>query len=607
MKRTPLYVAGCFAWLHEAEESSVAQSEPCVGVVLCPAFAQEEMCTHYGLMALADELAAKGLPTLRFDYRGTGDSVAAELSLAGFIADAQRAADYLRAKCGLGSVAFAGVRMGATIAFHAARSYGATGGLVLLAPPLSGAAFLRETRAAAIMNSSLSQLDPVPAAGSGLPLNTNGFHWPASLQKEIASEDLTRLPAPSVPTLLLSARTDRRAAKLVEAWRADGACVEEQPFAEYETWVQDPTTSTVPQGTFVTVSDWLSDLRSESRSESQGYVVRPALNSATELTASTFREEPIRFGADDVLFGVLCRPRSSDVAPVAALLLHEGSSTHIGNGGAYVTLARQLAAAGIASLRMDLTGIGDCPAGDNSRHPHYDPQRIDEALLGVDVLEQSGFPKCVVFGLCAGAYTALHVSLGDERVVGSSIVNLQKFIWHYGDDIRVALHGSKRSLKAYVRAMGNRAEWRRTLSGKADVRGVARALVRRNAVRVAHAVRSLLPTSPESEIAVVHGWMRELSARHVHTTLLFSADDPGLAEFWMKFGRKGRRVRAFSPASFVLLPRADHHLNASDARRRYHELALTAMQAVIAEHAPARTYIAPAKAAVAESRTAQLV
>ena len=38
---------------------------------------------------------------------------------------------------------------------------------------------------------------------------------------------------------------------------------------------------------------------------------------------------------------MLCAPSERAAAPVAALLLHEGSTHHIGNGRAYVALARQ--------------------------------------------------------------------------------------------------------------------------------------------------------------------------------------------------------------------------------------------------------------------------
>jgi pimeloyl-ACP methyl ester carboxylesterase len=578
MTMTPIYFDGCFGWLHAGP--AVDEGGKAVGVVVCPAFGQEEICTHYGLMAFADTMAAQGMPTVRFDYRGTGDSCSAEVSFAGMVADAGRAVAYLRQECGVGTVVLAGVRLGTAVALHAAGELTGVGAVVLMAPTSSGQAYMRETRAAAKV-SSLSRLDPVPTLESGDPLNTNGFHWTGALQQEIAAIDFKAVAAPAMPVLLMPGREDRRTAALLAAWREEGhAQVTELAFTGYEKWMQDPTTSTTPVESFAAITDWLNGLKLDAGAGADETRVKV---SAT-LAGDGFVEEPIRFGAGDVVFGVLCRPREREAAPVAALLLHEGSSHHIGDGGAYVVLARRLAEEGIASLRMDLTGMGDSPAGDNPRHPHYDPERIVEGIAGIELLEQRGFGQVVVFGLCSGAYTALQVTLMDERVVGNVIANLQKFIWHYGDDIRVTERNNKRSFKAYMRAVGHSGEWRRALAGNADLKGILRVLTRRTAKQAYHAVRGLLPPAAGSETARVYQQMRALAARRVQTNLLFGDDDPGLAEMWIRFGRKARRLAAYAPARMLLLPHADHHFNGTAARRRYYELASSIMKTAIAEH-----------------------
>jgi pimeloyl-ACP methyl ester carboxylesterase len=199
---------------------------------------------------------------------------------------------------------------------------------------------------------------------------------------------------------------------------------------------------------------------------------------------------------ENAVFGVLCRPSGVAASPVAALLVHEGSTHSIGNGRAYVALARRLAREGYASLRFDLTGTGDSPAHGNTRNPHYDPERIAECVAGLDLLEREGFPKAVALGLCAGAYTAQELTLADRRVVGNVLINLQKFVWHYGDDIRVAVRDNKRTFKAYLRAMRNKGEWKRALSGGADFTGIARVLTKRVIARLRHGIVSLFPRRP---------------------------------------------------------------------------------------------------------------
>lgn len=572
---TPLYLDDCFGWLHDADAAGARR----LGVVLCPAFAQEEVCTHYGLMALAERLAAAGMPTVRFDYRGTGDSVAFDPSVASMTADIARAVACLRQQSGVGPVVLVGVRLGAALAWQAADGIDGIAAMVMIAPVSSGRAFIRETRASASV-ASLSGLEPVPPIDGDLPMIANGFRWSAKLQRELAAIDLSTAPAPKWPTLILPGRADRRAGTLAAAWRQGGAAVTEHPFPDYDGWMQDPTTNETPHASFAAITEWLEQLPVTPF----GQTPTVPVVMADRLTIGPTVETPVRFGQDGALFGILARPAHGPAAPVAALLIHEGSTHHIGNGGAYVTLARSLAAAGIASLRMDLTGMGDSPAGDNPRHPHYDPERIAEGVAGVETLDRLGFPRCVVFGLCSGAHTALQVTLADTRVAGAMMLNLQKFIWHYGDDIRVATRDNKRSLKGYLRAMRNPGEWRRALAGDADLTGIARVLTKRAIARMRHTIGGLLPPAPGSERARVREHLRDLAERGVHTLLVFGDEDPGLAEMWTQFGHRARRLAAFAPARMIVLDRTDHHFNGQEARRRQHALALELMATVIGEH-----------------------
>ena len=594
MVMRPLYLDDRFAWLHTPPGGIAPGAR---GVVLCPAFGQEEVCTHYGLMALADQLAARGMIVARFDYAGTGDSVDTPLTVAGLVEDAQRAAALLRRE-GAVDITLAGVRLGAAIALTVATATPDLSALVLLAPVLSGQAFLRETRAGASV-ASLSGLDPVPPIDGEVPLNTNGFHWPPAFQQEINALDLSNAPAPTVPVLTVPARGDRRVAKIVQRWQDAGATISDIPFLDYEEWMQDPTTNQNPVATFDCVTDWLARIPHTTPAAAPLPRTDGAPAIRDTLATDRFVEEPLRFGQDGALFGVLCRPATGAAAPIAALLLHEGSTHHIGNGRAYVRLARRLAEAGYASLRMDLTGMGDSPAGDNPRHPHYDPERIVEGVAGMDRLAALGFRHAMTFGLCSGAHTALQVVLVDERIVGGVSLNLQKFIWHYGDDIRVATRDNKRSLKGYLRAMRNAGEWRRALSGKADLTGIARVLLKRAVIRTRHTITGLFPPAPGSETAQVRAQLRTLSQRRAHVHLVFSDEDPGLAEIAMQFGRGARRLAHYPPLRLTLLREADHHFNGSSVRRRYMDLVVGAMDAVVADHGaglPPVTFATPAGA-----------
>ena len=57
----------CFGWFHPAAGNKA--------VLLCGALGYEGFCAHHPWRILADQLQAAGLPALRFDYQGTGDSL----------------------------------------------------------------------------------------------------------------------------------------------------------------------------------------------------------------------------------------------------------------------------------------------------------------------------------------------------------------------------------------------------------------------------------------------------------------------------------------------------------------------------------------------------
>ncbi len=586
--RRPFFFDGRFGWLHMPAGGA---GRGRLGVLLCGALAQEEVCSRHGLLLLADGLAAAGIPTLRFDWRGAGDSADGAVRFAGMVEDVRLGMAALVQEAGVAAVALVGLRIGAAAAIVAAGDAGGLAGIGLLAPVLSGQAFLRETRASASV-APLALLDPVPKAGAG-PLNANGFRWEAAFQQDLAALDLTATALPAVPVLALTQPGDKRAPALVARLAADAAPVAAYPFADYPAYMRDPTTHETPAASWQRVIDWAAGLAVPAAS------ITPAVPVAVADTyvADGYEEVPCCFGPDARVFGMLCRPAAGAVAGVAALLLHEGSTHHIGNGRAYVALARRLAAGGIASIRIDPTGTGDSRSDGSGRNAHYDLERLGEISAGIDVLSTIGVGRAVSFGLCSGAYTAYQAALADERIVGVVATNIQKFVWHYGDDIRVAPGGTmKRTMRSYLRSMRNPGEWKRALSGNADLVGIARVLLARGAKRAADAVRSLLPPRPGSEIAIVRDEMARLTARRAHLHLVLSDEDPGLGEIALHFGANGRRLRAHPRAHLHVLPRADHHFNGWDVRGRFLALAERAMRAAAAEHGEQPATLAEAAA-----------
>lgn len=148
-------------------------------VVLCYPFGQEYMRAHRAFRQIASLVTRFGLPVLRFDYYGTGDSPGwgDETSLNGWIDDIRAAMGEARRRSGAPLVRLAGLRLGAAAAALASQGSEEVERLVLWDPVVRGGAFLEEIAE-----------DGVTKVGSTWWMN--GFPLSQQLRKEIDAVDL---------------------------------------------------------------------------------------------------------------------------------------------------------------------------------------------------------------------------------------------------------------------------------------------------------------------------------------------------------------------------------------------------------------------------------
>jgi pimeloyl-ACP methyl ester carboxylesterase len=94
-----------------------------LGVLIVPPFGFEEVCCYRPLRLLARTFALAGMPTLRFDLPGAGDSSGEPLDpglLEQWILSVDAAAAELRQVSGVEQVAAVGIHLGAMLAAVAA-------------------------------------------------------------------------------------------------------------------------------------------------------------------------------------------------------------------------------------------------------------------------------------------------------------------------------------------------------------------------------------------------------------------------------------------------------------------------------------------------------
>ncbi|HEV2622957.1 MAG TPA: alpha/beta fold hydrolase [Frateuria sp.] len=111
-----------------------------VGMLLCPPVGQALVRTHRVYRQLAAGMAARGIPALRFDYRGSGDSAGDSVALdwQQCLDDIRSAAAELRVRSGCAMVVGFGAQLGGALALAAAPAAGLAQ-LILWDPVLDGA------------------------------------------------------------------------------------------------------------------------------------------------------------------------------------------------------------------------------------------------------------------------------------------------------------------------------------------------------------------------------------------------------------------------------------------------------------------------------------
>lgn len=570
--RRPVAFADCFGRLRSGSRRR--------GVVLCPAFGLEGLTARRAWGDLGDRLAAAGLPTLDFDWPGTGDSLGDDRApdrLAHWRAGAAAAIDRLIAETGVDEVAVVGLRLGATVAVEVAAAHPAVTRFVALAPVVSGRPFVREQRSLARLLRVRAETDPPDADEIG-GWAVGGFFTSDATGEALTRLDLRHAAPPADAVLLLARAGDGLVEPLAEHWRAGGARVEVAPFDGFETFLTDPTATVAPICVWERVVAHLAEGAAYGDASAVPTVREPA-----RLDGGGFVEEPVVFGPGDRLFGVLATPKVPRPTAPTVIVLPAGRNPHVGWGRGTVELARALAGDGRRVLRMDQAGVGDSLAHpDGPAEVLYSSEAIADVVAAMDRLSDGGDHGFVLVGSCSGAHLALHAALADPRVVAVAMINLLRFVWRPGDSLVATKRGEFRSSAAYA-GLARRADaWKRLLTGRVKAGAIAGELARRLGARVWAKVLRLFATDPALR------FLAAFERRGVRVLFVFGTDDGGRDEFAEHVGAESDLPRIAPGARLALIERTDHNVGPRDARERLRGLIQDFLGEVDA--APERTW-----------------
>lgn len=585
VSRAPMYfhdgAATLFGWYHSAE--SVRPTD--CAVVICSPLGIEYVNSHRSMRHLADRLARRGIPAIRFDYHGAGDSVGTDVDpdrCRSWQMSIQAAIRQVRLLSGRDRICLIGVRLGATLAALVATEV-EIDLLVLWNPCISGRRYLRELQAMAMAaaNNAISPDGQLESAGFVLTPQT---------MDDLRTINVLDRAFKVRKRALVIGRDDLVADNsLNERLSAVGIANDYVVVPGYTGMMDEAHFSVVPEAALETVVDWVvshcehgSSMAPANRKDLSSTVAFPFRG--VYVPEARIEEELCHFGLEKNLFGILSRDAASK-SDTAILLFNAGTVHHVGPHRLYVTLARNIAALGHACFRFDLEGIGDSVLQSAGRENHPYPETAGtDARAAIEYLrERFGYRRFIAVGLCSGAHTAFHAGLDLEDDAISELILINPLTYYWVEGMSLATSRHFRDVLSYKKSIRNPESWLKLLRGKADLKNVVRVALShpRTVVKsCCDALRELLPGAGPR----LSRDLKKLFALKRPITLFISEDDPGLdilragAKRTLAQGMKRGQIRS------QLIPGADHTFSQSHPRKEFIDRFLALFSEKRAEH-----------------------
>lgn len=517
--------APLFGWYHT---DGSAPARDCVAVI-CNPMGHEYTHSYRSLRHLGDRLARAGMPALRFDYHGTGNSPGDAFDpqrLTRWQNDIRAAIAKAQALSGCRRVCLLGLRLGATLAALVA-TQAPVDYLVLWSPCVNGRRYVREMKAIA---AAADDRDPDESW-----LESAGFIVSAETAADLQGVNLLQLPQPLRGEVLIAERDDLSEDRaLADQLAAAGTAVDYRRLPGFADMMAEPQFAVVPDAALTAIIDWLS-ARLSAQSAPHPAALQPAApvmrfeQPLADGGAALLTERPCRFGGEQHLFGIISYAGAPDTGKPAVVLLNSGSVHHVGPNRLYVMLARALSAAGFICLRMDIEGIGDSvPRGSTARENHpYQDSAVADTDSAMRFLETE--LQCrhfVIVGLCSGAHTAFHagIELHDRAIDDVILINPLTFQWVEGMSLETTQHFQ--DVAYYRKSMRSGRSWMKLLQGKVNIFYVAGVALSQLRVLLKSSWDSLREVVLRKETTKLSADLGKLLKQRP-LTLFISSNDPG--------------------------------------------------------------------------------
>jgi alpha/beta superfamily hydrolase len=504
-----------FGCLHQ--DAEVVQKN--CGVVICSPFGFEYTHGYRSFKYLANSLAAKGLPTLRFDYHGVGNSsgsTASTDSLNQLKQDILSSITFLKQSTGVEKICLLGFRLGATLAAELSSKF-EVDFLILWAPIVSGKKYARELQLV-----MMSAEDQSNNKGDG-SIDAAGIAMSVTALAELKKINLLEVKLKIKERVLLVNRSEIQGeSALFDKLIVDQVATDEITVAGFIKMMDEPHFTEIPKVAIEDISEWLSGHVGKAKQQ----VTKHSQKNKIQLKNNF--EEAHCFGVNKDLFGVLSYLDNPKNDKPIIVLLNAGSVHNVGPHRLYVGLARALAVDGYASFRVDIHGLGESGSLEEQKeNDPYGKSAVPDALEALKFLKEVyGQNRFILMGLCSGAHTAFHATIQagcDYEIVNTVLINPLTFHWKDGMNLEATMNSELKHFHEaayYKKQSKNLRNWLKFAKGKVKFKSASKFIFQAQLMFI----KSLLKSSSKKEL--VHD-LQLFFQKSPKLTLIISETDPG--------------------------------------------------------------------------------
>lgn len=573
VKRIPFYFGAkdkpLLGWLHTTDSKQHLNT----GVIVCPPLAVEYMNSYRSLRYVADYFALAGIPALRFDYHGTGDSSGIEEDenrIEDWLNSIEQACTQLKTMTGCSKVGLFGLRMGATLASVFAES-NPIDFLTVWAPLYSGRSYVREIKL--LQMAGTNQLDDnslLEAGGMG--------YWPQTVAN-LANINLTNI-IPKAKNILIVPRDEQMSdTKLCDAWQAKSLNVEQKTYLGSSNILIDAHLTTIPHQSIQKMVQWAKKAcdtyvtPNVTKASSQQFLSTANIlhtsgcNQKQNPEYSKVQESIFYFGENNQFFGILTESeKSKNCQQPTVIIPNSGANHRVGPSRLYVILARELSLLGFRCLRIDVPGIGDSIISNlETENVEYINSASNVISTAIQTLESNyKNNKFISMGLCSGAYFSFHAALDltEINIIESILINPLTFYWDKGMSVHNSPTKEFSKWNWYKEALTRKDSWKKLLQGKVNYKSLLQAIINRIQIKVLSKFSRITPNSTVKDVDrhrhKLGADLTKITSNNTHIQFILARSDPGYDILMTNAGKVVKQCRKENTIHLNFIENADH-------------------------------------------------